>query len=240
MLPKPDGVSRLQAVIDETPRGRSELLELSGLSIELWRPAILYLLDTGHVRQLGTKRGARYVLVASTADLEGREEVPPAPSADLGLQGGGPRQTYHDLIAEVLRDLSTDSTGRSSADGAESETVRPAGLEPSCDEAGESELADDHAVERIRAHLISFRENTLQPDLQPGGRSMGLLRKTMIEALVRERPRNESEFLRCIPAHLLEGTNRSQIEEYLPAVLKIIRELDGSIDVVEGVDARRS
>lgn len=230
MLPKPDGVSRLQAVIDETPRGRSELLELSGLSIELWRPAILYLLDSGHVRQLGTKRGARYVL-ASATDLDEYEDGPSVGSPNLGLQGDGPRQTYHDLIAEVLRELSDDP---------ETDSAHPAGLAPSCDEAGGGGLTADHVGERIRARLISFRENTLQPDLQPGGRSMGLLRKTMIEALVRERPRDESEFLRCIPTDLLEGTNRSQIAEYLPAVLEIIREVEGSTDVVGGVDARRS
>ncbi|MFN8626108.1 MAG: hypothetical protein U0587_09045 [Candidatus Binatia bacterium] len=150
---------------------------------------------------------------------------------DLGLRGDGPRQTYHDLIAEVLRELSDDT---------EADSAHPASLARSCDEAGENELPADDAEERIRARLISFRENTLQPDLQPDRPGMGLLRKTMIEALVRERPQDESKFLRCIPTHLLEGTNRSQIAEYLPAVLEIIRELDGSTDVVEGVDARRS
>jgi uncharacterized protein YhaN len=56
---------RLRAVLDPTLRGKSELLDLSGIAEGSWAKAIGALLEGGIAEQEGTKRGAKYRLVRS-------------------------------------------------------------------------------------------------------------------------------------------------------------------------------
>jgi hypothetical protein len=222
---KPKGAEELLAVIRDEPQGRSHLLHLADMSLEDWRPAIRYLLDMGHVRQLGTRRGARYVLASSPYFESEGDSVREAPASYDGRQEGGPKGAYHDLIGEVLQELEQRVSGPMLVD--------PRGAEDVCDSIETPGTTTDIAhlesrwsTDEVRMALVSFRENTLEPDLKPEGRSIGLLRKAMIEALLRERPRNRREFMLRMPDRLLQSTDQSEIEEHLAAVLEILQRLD--------------
>jgi very-short-patch-repair endonuclease len=80
--------------------------------------------------------------------------------------------------------------------------------------------------ESLRQRLIDFRESTLRPAFRDARAEAGLLRKTLLDKFVAERPKTRDEWFRLIPHDLRDRTDSQQIAQYLPAVLGIIAEYE--------------
>jgi very-short-patch-repair endonuclease len=78
------------------------------------------------------------------------------------------------------------------------------------------------SVDQARAELIDLRENTIKtafPDADP---ARGLLRKSMLDELLRKRPRNHNEFLSKIPMDLRQNTDGEQLKKFGEDVFEIL------------------
>jgi very-short-patch-repair endonuclease len=83
------------------------------------------------------------------------------------------------------------------------------------------------AIENARRALIALRETSLRPAFPDSDPARGLLRRSMLEALLRERPTSEAEYRSRIPAVLRDNTDPEQIR-FLPRVIEILRVTVGS------------
>jgi hypothetical protein len=77
----------------------------------------------------------------------------------------------------------------------------------------------------IRDKLIEYRDQTLVPKFPAGRRDEGLLRRRMIDALLRHKPRTVIEFHEMIPEYLISSTDPAQLKGALPAVLQLLNRL---------------
>jgi hypothetical protein len=67
----------------------------------------------------------------------------------------------------------------------------------------------------LRSRLIEHRDGVMVLLYPNVPRDRGLLRRKMIEALVQHRPTTRAQFFYHIPADLLRGTDKDQIEQSL-------------------------
>lgn len=79
--------------------------------------------------------------------------------------------------------------------------------------------------EDVRAALVRLREEVIEPEMPQVPRERGLLRRTMLEALVRHRPTDEREFRERIPLALRQGTDPEQFRRYADRVFALLAEL---------------
>jgi hypothetical protein len=82
------------------------------------------------------------------------------------------------------------------------------------------------SVDRARQQLIRLREGSLQRHFRDSPRNQGLLRRSMLEALLNSRPSSKEQFQRDIPESLRLNTDPQQIEEFLDYVLAIIKQIN--------------
>lgn len=80
----------------------------------------------------------------------------------------------------------------------------------------------------LRDRLVAHRERHLVRRYQTDPREGGLLRRAMIDALLRHKPTTLAEFHGMIPARLVAGTDPLQLAVELPAVLALLRRLPGT------------
>ena len=66
-------------------------------------------------------------------------------------------------------------------------------------------------VEEARKSLIELREEVIKPAFPDVESSRGLLRKAMLDALLRQRPTSADEFRSLIPLKLREDTDSEQV-----------------------------
>ena len=78
------------------------------------------------------------------------------------------------------------------------------------------------AIETARRALISLRETSLRPAFPDSDPAHGLLRRSMLEAFLRDRPMSETEYRSRIPLVLQETTDAKQLG-FLPQVFEILR-----------------
>jgi hypothetical protein len=89
-------------------------------------------------------------------------------------------------------------------------------------------MADEqHAVEDARRALIRLREGAVRPAFPDVPAERGLLRRAMLEALLRHRPTSTAEYERRIPAFLRQYTDQRQLGQ-LPQVFAILSRLPRS------------
>lgn len=86
-------------------------------------------------------------------------------------------------------------------------------------------VAGGRTVEDVRAQLIRLREETIHADLPDADRTQGLLRKVMVDTLLRQRPTTPEEFRRRVPEALRLRTDPEQFRRYAPRVFEILAEL---------------
>jgi len=82
------------------------------------------------------------------------------------------------------------------------------------------------SVDRARQQLIRLREGGLQRRFRDSPRDRGLLRRSMLEALLNARPATIEEFQRDIPQSLRLNTDKQQIDGFLEDVLTIINRIN--------------
>jgi very-short-patch-repair endonuclease len=82
------------------------------------------------------------------------------------------------------------------------------------------------SVDQARRQLIQLRENHIQPRFSATPRERGLLRRRMLEELLRIRPKNREEFRRNILQSLRLGTDSGQAAQFLDRVLEIISRIE--------------
>ena len=82
------------------------------------------------------------------------------------------------------------------------------------------------SAEEARQQLVTFRGNVLRTAFPESDPAQGLLRKTLLDALLKERPRDLRDWLLTIPKHLREETEQAQVKRFLPEVLAILARVE--------------
>ena len=87
----------------------------------------------------------------------------------------------------------------------------------------------EYVTERItadeaRRELIDLRERVLRQQFPNSDPTRGLLRKTMLDALLRNRPKSQQEWIERMPGYLLDSVEQHQLR-LLPEVFAIIKRI---------------
>jgi very-short-patch-repair endonuclease len=85
-------------------------------------------------------------------------------------------------------------------------------------------IVGGRTIEDIRAELVRLREEEIHVAMPNVDRARGLLRKAMLDTLVRHRPTNAEEFRRCVPESLRAKTDPEQFRRYAPQVFDLLAE----------------
>jgi hypothetical protein len=86
-------------------------------------------------------------------------------------------------------------------------------------------VVDGLSQEQARAELIDLRENTIRAAFLDADPARGLLRKSMLDELLRKRPKDSNEFLTKIPMDLRQGTDAEQLKKFGEAVFEILERI---------------
>ena len=81
---------------------------------------------------------------------------------------------------------------------------------------------DQLSPDQARAELIDLRENSIKVEFPDADPARGLLRKSMLDELLRKRPRDLSEFRAKIPIDLRQNTDSNQLKKFGEAVFEIL------------------
>ena len=79
------------------------------------------------------------------------------------------------------------------------------------------------SMEQARRELIDLRENVIKPAFPQADAAKGLLRKSMLDLLLRERPQTYPDWLVAIPSNLRAETDPAQVKRFLENVLAVLR-----------------
>lgn len=88
-------------------------------------------------------------------------------------------------------------------------------------------LPGSSSLEQVRRGLIDLRENMIKPAFPQADAAKGLLRKSMLDILLRERPQTYADWIVAVPAHLRNETDPAQIKRFLEDVLAVLRRQKG-------------
>jgi len=80
-------------------------------------------------------------------------------------------------------------------------------------------------AEQAREMLIELREGTIKVEMPDGDTTEGFLRKSMLDALLRNRPKSKEEFSRKIPYNLREKMDIEQFARYHERVFDILAQI---------------
>jgi very-short-patch-repair endonuclease len=83
------------------------------------------------------------------------------------------------------------------------------------------------SVDQARAELVDLRERVIKPAFPDADPTRGLLRKTMLDELLRKRPTDQEEFLVEIPMQLRTGTDSAQLKMFGEAVFTVLEKITG-------------
>jgi very-short-patch-repair endonuclease len=83
-------------------------------------------------------------------------------------------------------------------------------------------LNDRLSQDQARAELIDLRENTIKVQFPDADPARGLLRKSMLDELLRKRPQDRGEFLTKINLDLRQNTDAEQLKEFGDYVFEIL------------------
>lgn len=78
------------------------------------------------------------------------------------------------------------------------------------------------SVEQARQELIHFRENVIKKAFPNADPARGLLRKSMLDALLQLKPKTRKEWLAGISYDMRSATDAEQVGRYLDTVLEIV------------------
>ena len=76
--------------------------------------------------------------------------------------------------------------------------------------------------DKARTALIELREREIKPNHPDADPARGLLRKSMIEELLRAKPTAEAEFRFRIRQYLREAADGEQFQQYMTKVFDIL------------------
>ena len=82
--------------------------------------------------------------------------------------------------------------------------------------------SDVLSQDQARAELIDLRENTIKATFVDADPARGLLRKSMLDELLRKRPKDHQEFLAKIPMELRQNTDPEQLKTFGEQVFEIL------------------
>ncbi len=78
------------------------------------------------------------------------------------------------------------------------------------------------SMDQARAELIDLRENKIKASFPESDPARGFLRKSMLDELLRKRPKDHSEFLTKIPIDLRQNTDADQLKKFGEDVFEIL------------------
>jgi very-short-patch-repair endonuclease len=96
---------------------------------------------------------------------------------------------------------------------------------PAAPQQGVQRSANELSRDDARAELIDLRETTIKtafPDADP---ARGLLRKSMLDELLRKRPKDHNEFLVKMPMELRQNTDAEQLKKFGEDVFAILERI---------------
>jgi hypothetical protein len=180
-------------------------------------------------RALGDVRDAR--ATSESADIAAH--VPKTPSPPLVEEVGA----THNLEKEDVASGTVATEARSTTDDeapAQVEDNREAPtLAPTSDHAAEARkrafaYVPDHAIDIDQAYrvLVSLRDNEVKqafPEVLP---ERGILRRTMIQALLETGVGSKADYDELVPADLKRLTDRRHVEVYLDPIVAILARVD--------------
>ena len=82
------------------------------------------------------------------------------------------------------------------------------------------------SLEQARAKLIDLRERTIKSRFPNSDPAKGLLRKSMLDDLLKKRPTDMDEFRRMVRLDLRQNTDAAQLKEFADEVFEILAEID--------------
>lgn len=106
-----------------------------------------------------------------------------------------------------------------------SEPEEPVREPPAQEELDLPPVAGGRTVEDVRAQLVRLRDEVIEPRFPHVDRTHGLLRKAMLESLLRHRPTSAVEFQQRIPQALRDKTDPEQFRQYSAQVFELLAEL---------------
>ena len=80
-------------------------------------------------------------------------------------------------------------------------------------------------ADKARSALIELREQEIKPNYPDADPARGLLRKSMIDELLRAKPTTEAEFRVRVRRDLREATDGEQFQKYIVKVFDILDRL---------------
>lgn len=86
--------------------------------------------------------------------------------------------------------------------------------------------SDGISVEQARAKLIDLRERAIKSSFPDSDPAKGLLRKSMLDDLLKKRPTDIDEFRRMVRLDLRQNTDAAQLKEFAEQVFDILAEVD--------------
>jgi very-short-patch-repair endonuclease len=91
--------------------------------------------------------------------------------------------------------------------------------------SGRQPIVGGLTAEDVDAELIQLRENVIQAERPDADRARGVLRKTMLDALMRHRPTTPDEFRLRIPSALRDKTDPEEFRRYSPRIFELLQEI---------------
>lgn len=88
--------------------------------------------------------------------------------------------------------------------------------------SGRKRAVDELSRDEAREALIDLRENAIKVAFPEADPARGLLRKSMLDELLRKRPRDAGEFLGKIPMELRQNTDADQLKAFGEAIFEIL------------------
>lgn len=119
-------------------------------------------------------------------------------------------------VSAVAEDVSQHPSKLGSIQPASTSHSRPETIPPN----------NQLSLDAMRQQLIALRENVIRVAFANSDPARGLLRKALLDAFLRERPRDLRDWLLVIPKHLREETERAQVDRFLTDVLAILSRRD--------------
>jgi very-short-patch-repair endonuclease len=87
-------------------------------------------------------------------------------------------------------------------------------------------VANGLSIDQARAELIDLRENKIKLSFPDADLARGILRKSMLDELIRKRPKDHSEFLGKISLELRQNTDADQLRKFGEDIFEILDQIE--------------
>ncbi|HCP64767.1 MAG TPA: hypothetical protein DIU09_09275 [Hyphomonadaceae bacterium] len=208
------------ATSKESPKPtRNEISQAEPVSEDLIQLSILRLMSDGREWSLGDlKRKLSVTFNDSVRNM----------NTSVAIQ-----QSWDALIYRILSGLQSNSLvkrGFVEINSARQHVITSRGVEflkkSTTNSANKSSGTSRFSVDDARRALIELREQTIKPMFPDADPARGLLRKSMLDELLRKRPTSKEEFQRLISSEMRAETDIQQFQKHIMSVFEVIEKIE--------------